>query len=110
MEPIKPCFQPDAAIYLEFNDVDEQGEHPMKLEDAAAIWKFLFQHARTDKQVIVQCEGGVSRSAAIAKAIRRCRGLDWSMFDRPPYHPNAYCFGLMMKAAGTWEGSRQQLC
>lgn len=108
-EPAAPRFRPDAALYLEFEDCGPKGDFPMRPEDAAAVWEFLFEHARADKQLIVQCEAGISRSSAIAKAIEHFRGADWSRCDRPPFYPNPHVFDLMMSAAKAWEGSQEKL-
>ena len=104
-----PWFRPDAALYLEFDDAGPQAEFPMLPDHATAVWKFLFDHAQPDKQLIVQCEVGISRSAAIGKAIEHFRGGDWSMFDRPPFYPNPHVFALMMEVAKAWEGQQEKL-
>ena len=105
-------FRPDAALYLEFDDVGPKGDFPMRPEDAAAIWAFLFEHAQpdnTDIRLLVQCEMGISRSAAIGKAVACFRGSDWGVFDRPPFHPNPHVFDLMMATSKVWEERREQL-
>lgn len=85
-------LQPDAwsrVLKLEFHDCDADGRgldgriHHVPLEQrvffnesfAVQILRFLREHETEHEHVYVHCEGGISRSAGVAKFIAQIYGL-----------------------------------
>lgn len=88
-------------LRLEFHDADQDGRSGdarmsdvvdrghlqlFTQEQALQIFKFLRDHQDTKQYVIVHCEGGISRSAAVAKFIAAIYGLpfndSYSLYNR----------------------------
>lgn len=61
---------------------------------AGEIWEFVRRQPVSVGAVVVHCEGGVSRSPAVAAALCKGLGGDDSCFFRQ-YKPNAYVYRLM---------------
>jgi len=55
----------------------------------AEIAEFVAAHARTCKRIVVHCRYGVSRSAAVAKAIAEATGVSFP-FDYDEYNSFVY--------------------
>lgn len=69
----------------------------MTREDAAKVAQFLSRHPNRD--VIVHCDAGLSRSAGIAAAImKHFNGDDSLVFDSGKYYPNMWCYRLTLEA------------
>ena len=51
-------------------------------------------------ELIVHCEAGVSRSAAVAAAISFSINGDDAEFFKFPFFPNRHCYRLMLEAFG----------
>jgi predicted protein tyrosine phosphatase len=66
-------------------------------EHAVAILKFLREHQESHEGVIVHCEGGISRSAAVAKFIAQIYNLDflegYSLYNRHVYSTLSRVYG-----------------
>lgn len=66
---------------------------------ARRIWEFVDTIPSAGEDLIVHCDGGLSRSPAIAAAIGKTLGGDDEyIFDR--YNPNRFVYGMMMRTAG----------
>ena len=61
--------------------------------DAKAIVDFLLKHA--DKNVIVNCAAGISRSGAVAQFCEECLGYEWDEQDKRRAMPNYLLFKMM---------------
>lgn len=85
-------------LHLFFDDV-EKGEHYcMQKEDAIQILDFMNKHMDVD-ECVVQCEAGISRSAAICAALMLIiEGSDKEIFENPKYCPNRHCYRLLLDA------------
>jgi hypothetical protein len=90
-------------LRLAFDDA-RPGEQPpetgqafglMTEPDARSIWEFVFG-LRGDDTLIVQCEAGWSRSAAVAAAIAHVLDDDAERFFRDR-SPNAHVFRMMLR-------------
>jgi predicted protein tyrosine phosphatase len=76
-EPAKLSEDFLAVLRLYFSDlagVEEpylDDEAPLSVEDADRIVAFVAEHHATAQSIVIHCEGGVSRSVAVALAISR---------------------------------------
>jgi len=94
-----------AVLRLEFNDADPSHMAPeaQKLysfftqDQAMAILRFLKQHEHDTFHVVVHCEAGVSRSAAVAKFIALIYNLYFP--DRYDVY-NKHVFSTILKVYG----------
>lgn len=85
-----------SVLRLFFDDV-ESGTNCMDETHAKAIKEFVELHK--DGNFIVQCDGGVSRSAGVAAALMKFyNGDDTPIFDNPRYCPNMRCYRTMLNA------------
>lgn len=86
--------------FVQFFDLDNTypiKEGLMKYEDAKRIAEFISKYE--DKNIIVHCDAGQSRSAGVAAAISRYyNNYDFEYFENPCYTPNMFCYRLMMNA------------
>jgi len=92
------------AIYVKFWDVEKdypnQNIYRVTREEVADIKPFIDKYK--DKNVdylIVHCEAGISRSAAVASAIAEYLGLNQTFFDEE-HHPNYHVYKLMCEEFG----------
>lgn len=75
----------------------------MTAEDANRIAAFLQLHQNRD--VIVHCDAGLSRSAGVAAAImKHFNGDDSPVFDSGKYYPNMWCYRLTLEALEEMKG------
>ena len=82
-------------LRLYFTD-DDVEPYCMQESEAIEICTFLETYKNVDI-LIVHCDAGVSRSAAIAAAIMKTQtGDDSSVFDNPLHSPNMHCYRLML--------------
>ena len=89
-------------LRLEFDDVLSNEPNAMTIDQAKSIVNMI----KTLKDVIVNtsninfiihCEGGVSRSAGIAAAIKTILGQDdMDIFRNPKYAPNKHCYYTLL--------------
>lgn len=88
------------VLYLNFDDEDTLIETRMTEDDAEQICKFLsFIKGKEVKRLIVHCDAGVSRSAAVAAAIMKyLDGSDASIFNNHFYAPNMHCYKMTLNA------------
>src|SRR5580698_8030751 len=52
---------------------------------ALQIWDLVARHREAAKRAVIHCEAGISRSAAVAAALRRVLGGDEREFFSGPY-------------------------
>ncbi|HTG43196.1 MAG TPA: hypothetical protein VK633_01570 [Verrucomicrobiae bacterium] len=102
------------VLVLSFDDAEEipgtAQPDEIKLmtsEHAKEIWRFVEKHRAEVGTVVVHCEGGVSRSPAVAAALCQSLGGDAGRFWQE-YQPNQHVFHLMLQAfaASSSEDSR----
>ena len=95
-----------AAIkYVEFLDMDtdELGKYEpecfISKETARDIAEFVKEWWDRVDQIVVHCDGGVSRSAGCAAAILKYfTGDDFEIFDNPNYYPNMLVYRRVLNA------------
>ena len=86
-----------------FDDTDPdillKREVLMRKEDAEKIKECVIRNKDTVERIVVHCEAGVSRSAAIMAAIQLYLiGSADAIFSNPKYCPNFFCFEMMREA------------
>lgn len=93
------------VLRLRFHDSEPVEGHDlpahvrlMTKAQARAIWRFVLEWRDQVGAVVVHCEGGVSRSPAVAAAICGILGQDNARFFRE-YQPNRYIYELMLSTA-----------
>ena len=86
----------DRALFLSVDDVTNSSRpKAFKMEDAEKILAFLGS-MQPIKSLYICCDGGVSRSAAVAAAITHaCIGDDFNIWKDPAYHPNQLVYTTM---------------
>lgn len=92
---------PSNVLRLDFRDtVDPNDPAAFSAQLAADVASFL-QRPDARPELFVCCDCGVSRSAALAAAIRCADGgSDFSIWDDPNYMPNPLVYRLMCEALG----------
>ena len=88
-----------AVLFLQFDD-EECGERAMTQQHANTIASFIKSLNGNVDEIVVHCEAGVSRSAAVAAAISFSINGDDAEFFKFPYYPNKHCYRLMLEAFG----------
>lgn len=85
-------------VHLFFDDVEGDDKHcvPMDANDAFVIVDWVNRYKNFVDQIIVSCNGGYSRSPAVAAALSKwLNGSDEEFFG-PDYCPNRHVYRLMM--------------
>lgn len=92
---------PSNVLRLDFRDtVDSNDPAAFSPHLAAEVATFL-RRPDARPELFVCCDCGVSRSAALAAAIRCADGgSDFSIWDDPNYMPNPLVYRLMREALG----------
>lgn len=96
-----------AVLRLRFHDKGTRrplapGKVVMTSEDARTVIAFVQAHLDEGQLIVCQCEGGISRSAAIAAALSRIlQGEDRFFFQH--YAPNDWIYHLLLEAADEGE-------
>lgn len=90
------------CLRLQFDDVFVDEDNAMCQADADDIAEFIYDidenHIEAD-EIWIHCEGGVSRSAAVAAAIsKHLYGDDMWVFSNPAYYPNMWVNKLVTEA------------
>ncbi|MBX3206277.1 MAG: dual specificity protein phosphatase family protein [Labilithrix sp.] len=67
-------------------------------EHARKIWDFVLRH-RDVERIVVHCDAGISRSAAVAAALARVLKGDDAEFLGGKYRPNMRVYRLLLDAA-----------
>lgn len=85
-------------LYLKFHDVEEDahGYKTISKNDANAIANFVLQNK--DKNFIISCEAGISRSSGVAGAISKFINDDDTLFFKYPFLPNMRCYRYVYAA------------
>lgn len=100
-------YKPGWRLSLVFDDIrlPEAYSHTLlygfgcTAEDATWIASFLYGPARRAELIICQCEAGVSRSAAVAAAIREHFFGDGAVvLNDPMYDPNPHVYHMVLDA------------
>lgn len=108
---------PAHILRMEFDDIDlgwldeeNSGRYACRLfsiDQARQIAAFVARHWDETELLICQCLGGVSRSAAVAAAIRQYYfGDGMGYFADSRYRPNPNVFSLMMEALDERKGEK----
>lgn len=87
-------------LYLAFDDVDENDKfyHPITANQALAIKDFV-EINKCVNTLVVHCDAGVSRSAAVAAAIGKyLYNDDMFIFGRPRFCPNGTVYRKVLTA------------
>ena len=94
-----------AVLFMAFDDAEPADTTPLRkslklftAEQAAEVKRFVERHTEVGC-VVCHCEGGVSRSPAVAAAICRSLGGDDAPFFRD-YQPNRYVYDLLCRRLG----------
>lgn len=86
-----------SVLFFDLDNTYPIKEGLMKHKDAKKIAEFISKYE--DKNIIVHCDAGQSRSAGVAAAISRYyNNYDFEYFENPCYTPNMFCYRLMMNA------------
>ena len=92
------------VLHVAFHDAEpaEGFRIPSKIvlmnpAQARAIWKFVKRHKDAIGSIVCHCEGGMSRSPAVALALAEAFGSRTSHI-RANYQPNHYVYDLMRAA------------
>lgn len=110
--PVRVPRQPGlrAVLSLAFHDAEPAANQRrsktirlMSESQAREIWTFVHRHAAEVKTIVVHCEQGMSRSPAVAAAIRQGMGGDCRRFFRE-YQPNRYIYELMARGINVKRG------
>lgn len=90
---------PDCLV-LEFADVAYERPQAMTREQASEAAAFFLEH-RGRGTIMVTCDNGQARSAAMAAALLRSLGEDdgW-IWDNPRFRPNQWVFARTAEALG----------
>ena len=93
---------------FKFEDVESSRNHGMKKAQAIRMWKIIDKAFDEDKDILIHCESGMSRSAAIGVAIGKKYGVPvlFSEYSDTVIHfeknesyarikPNAHCLRCM---------------
>jgi predicted protein tyrosine phosphatase len=86
-------------LFLRFDDLDKPlaGYRLMSEGDAQAVLDFISRN-KDCKNILCQCEAGVSRSAGCAAAIIKwLEGEDEAVFASDLYSPNRHVYRLMLR-------------
>ena len=89
----------NAVLFLQFDD-EESGDRAMTPQHANTIVSFVKSLDDIVDELIVHCEAGVSRSAAVAAAISFSINGDDAEFFKFPFFPNRHCYRLVLEAFG----------
>lgn len=98
---IKPNENCLGVLKMKFGDVDDSAPNytiPMEYKHAEEIVDFVQQFANEIELIICQCDGGISRSAAVASALSVwLNGTDAEIYDNPRYLPNSWVRNRILK-------------
>ena len=86
-------------LKLNFEDIEFEDARCMTNDHAIKIVRFIHKYQYKVEKIIVSCEAGIRRSAAVAAAImQHFDGDDWEIFNNPDYCPNIICYRKMLYA------------
>ena len=104
--PRRVCHRKVDALYLQFFDatpeeIESDPEYRgfesflFGADQAERIVAFLDKHQNAAVDVVVNCEMGVSRSAAVANFVLEYFGLEQAPFGPPHHYPNPYVLEVL---------------
>lgn len=99
--PFPTAVNQENVLILRFLDIEnELSPLAFQPEDASKIIRFLSRN-NANKDLFVCCDGGVSRSPAIAAAVSLAIGKsDMPIWESAEYHPNRLVFQRLCWAFG----------
>jgi len=65
--------------------------------DAARIWSFVREHQSAIERILIHCDAGVSRSAAVGAVLSKVFNGDDSEFFGGRYRPNARIYKMLLE-------------
>lgn len=89
------------VLYLNFDDVTDKGDgYLFTMQDALKVKSFVEACLENGTTTLyVHCDEGLSRSAAVARALHRHYGLPMGNMEyREGSRPNPHVYGLMLEA------------
>ena len=90
-------------LRLQFYDCEFGETGHITKEDGKKIIEFVNKHMNNIEQIVVHCEGGVSRSAGVCAALMKIlTNDDWEIFNNAKYCPNMTCYRTVLE---TYYGS-----
>lgn len=93
----------ERLLVLCFDDTIEDLPNAMSVAQAEAIARFARAHRGRVGTLLIHCHAGMSRSPAVAAAIRRGFGWsDLSIWRDPAFRPNTLCYRRVLRAFGVW--------
>lgn len=88
----------DLALFIRFDDVEKGESGEITDKDAQDIIKFINENIDDTVTIIVSCDGGVSRSPAVAAAISLMLGIDdYDIWTNGWFCPNETVFACMIQ-------------
>lgn len=85
-------------LRLQFYDCDFGDLGHITDEDGKKIIEFVNKYLKNIEQIVVHCEGGVSRSAGVCAALMKIiNGNDWEIFNNAKYCPNMTCYRTVLE-------------
>ena len=88
-----------SILHIQFDDVEFGGKNCITKGQAVIIADFVLNHRKKADRIIVHCEFGQSRSAAVAAAVSRfLNGNDGGIFYNRRYNPNKTCYNYVLEA------------
>jgi predicted protein tyrosine phosphatase len=95
-----------AVLRLSFVDAEDASDRFAEAdlfssEQAQQIWALVVEHHTEIERIVVHCDAGISRSAAVAAALARRFGGDETQFFSGKYHPNARVYRMLVEEAPT---------
>ena len=102
IHPYIDTYYVRSVLKLTFDDVESNDEYDdcngITKEDADAIIDF-FMDIPDDAAIVVQCDGGISRSAGVAAALLHIdHGGEDFIFMNPLMCPNKLCFTTVLQS------------
>lgn len=95
-----------AILRLSFPDVEAASAQfdedvLFSRRDAVRIWDFVRAHRSEVARVVIHCDAGVSRSAAVGAAIARVLNGDDAEFFGGRYRPNMRVYRTLLETAAS---------
>ena len=87
-------------LFLSFDDIEyeDNPKFAMTEDDGKQVANFINKYYDEVDDIIIHCDGGISRSAGVAAAIMRVKeGDDFPVFDNSRKHPNMTCYFRTLK-------------
>ncbi len=82
-------------LSLKFSDIEEETDNEILFNQVFAKQIVDFINKNKDKKFIINCEAGISRSAAVALFLESFLGLETSVDKHIRFEPNMFIFNLL---------------